>query len=297
MPAPLLMLSASLLFATMGVCVKLASVLYTAGELVFYRSLVGALLIAGTVAWRGGSLRTHLPWQHLGRSTSGTLSLGLWFWCIGGLPLATAMTLNYMSSVWMAVLMLAGSVGLRQRRPDLPVAGWIALGFVGVGLVLQPTFAHDQWLHGAAGLLSGVLAALAYLQVADLGRRGEPGYRVVFYFAVGGLVLGAATLPFTGTSAHGAQGVALLLAIGVLATGAQMLMTRAYAEGRALSNAGLHYMGLVFSYAYGMLLFGDSLSLASVSGMVAIVAAGIGATLQQPRDAPAGFRQTRPPAV
>ena len=37
--APLLMLGASLLFATMGVCVKLASELYPAGEIVFYRDL------------------------------------------------------------------------------------------------------------------------------------------------------------------------------------------------------------------------------------------------------------------
>ena len=43
--APLLMVLASLLFATMGVCVKLASALYGAGEIVFYRGLVGMLFI------------------------------------------------------------------------------------------------------------------------------------------------------------------------------------------------------------------------------------------------------------
>jgi drug/metabolite transporter (DMT)-like permease len=45
MSAPLLMLTASLLFAIMGVCVKFASTQYSAGEMVFYRSLVGAVFM------------------------------------------------------------------------------------------------------------------------------------------------------------------------------------------------------------------------------------------------------------
>ena len=42
LPAPVLMILASFLFATMSVCVKLASELYETGEIVFYRGLVGA---------------------------------------------------------------------------------------------------------------------------------------------------------------------------------------------------------------------------------------------------------------
>ena len=41
----------------------------------------------------------------------GVASLTLWFYAIGGgLPLATAMTLNYMSSVWMALFLIGGAV-------------------------------------------------------------------------------------------------------------------------------------------------------------------------------------------
>lgn len=40
------MLLAALLFASMGVCVKLASSHFNAFELVFYRGLVGMLLMA-----------------------------------------------------------------------------------------------------------------------------------------------------------------------------------------------------------------------------------------------------------
>ena len=39
------MVIASFLFATMGVCVKLASAHYAPGEIIFYRGMVGALLM------------------------------------------------------------------------------------------------------------------------------------------------------------------------------------------------------------------------------------------------------------
>src|SRR4029079_7646724 len=49
--APVLMILASFLFASMGVCVKLASAYYPAGEIVFYRGLTGTLLLAGLTRW------------------------------------------------------------------------------------------------------------------------------------------------------------------------------------------------------------------------------------------------------
>ena len=64
--APLLMLGASLLFATMGVCVKLAAEIYPAGEIVFYRGLVGMLF-----AWLLSRSRGSSPWM---RSRPASLS-------------------------------------------------------------------------------------------------------------------------------------------------------------------------------------------------------------------------------
>src|SRR5689334_16847091 len=108
MSAPLLMVAASFLFATMGVCVKLASTQYTAGEIVFYRGLMGAILMAIFARSRGISLRTAVPAMHFWRSLSGVIALSLWFYALSYLPLPTAMTLNYMSSVWMALFLIGG---------------------------------------------------------------------------------------------------------------------------------------------------------------------------------------------
>ena len=283
MPAPLLMLCASFLFATMSVCVKLASADYSSGEIVLYRSVVGICFIAILTRLRGGTLRTAVPGMHFWRCLSGVSALCLWFYAIGKLPLATAVTLNYMSSVWMALFLIGGSVMFGAARLDGRLVGAVLLGFVGVALVLRPTIEQNQAWNGLAGLFSGMLSAMAYLQVTTLGRAGEPGYRIVFYFSVAGLVAGAALTLVTGAHSHTLHGLGLLLAIGVLATTAQILLTKAYAIGRVLSNAGLQYMGILFSFIYGVWLFDDPVTWSAVVGIGLIVAAGLAATLLRAR--------------
>ncbi|MCE4536231.1 DMT family transporter [Pelomonas sp. P7] len=288
MPAPLLMVLATFLFATMGVCVKLASEFYAASEIVMYRGLVGMAMTAFISRQRGLSLRTALPGMHLWRSISGVTSLCLWFYAIGKLPLATAMTLNYMSSVWMALFLLGGAVLLGAQRLDWKLMASVLLGFVGVALILRPTLDQQQLWHGLAGLLSGMLAAMAYLQVTALGRAGEPELRVVFYFSAGGAIAGAVVTAVTqgGLQWHSAWGATLLLAVGLLATTAQLSLTRAYSTGKPLVNACLQYLGIVFSFVYGMLLFKDALTLSATVGMLLIIGAGLAATLLRNKAAP-----------
>ena len=276
--APLLMLGAALLFSMMAVCVKWAAALYGAGELVFYRCLIGALFIAAIARLRRTSLRTAMPSMHFWRSASGVFALLLWFYAIGGLPLATAMTLNYMSSVWMALFLIGGAVMLGAARVDGRLVASVLTGFAGVALVLRPTLEQQQLWSGLAGLLSGLLSAMAYLQVTALARAGEPTERIVFYFSIGGLMVGALWMLLQGSSAHSPRGLALLLAIGLLATTAQVMMTRAYRIGHTLSNASLQYLGIVFSFGFGVLLFDDAVTWMALAGMALIVGAGLAAT-------------------
>jgi len=286
--APLLMLTASLLFACMGVGVKLASSQYDAGEIVLYRSLVGLALMTLALRWRRQSWRTPVAGMHLWRCASGTTALCLWFTAIAGLPLATAMTLNYMSSVWIALFLIGGAVLMQVPGSGRGIDGRLVLavlaGFAGVAMVLRPTMAQDQLWYGLIGLLSGLLAATAYLQVTALGRIGEPGERIVFYFSLSGVLAGLGlTLASGGFHGHDLRGVALLVVIGVLATAAQWMMTLAYARGATLGIAALQYMGIVFSFAFGVLVFHDPITLLSVAGMVLIIGAGVAATFLRSR--------------
>jgi drug/metabolite transporter (DMT)-like permease len=274
------MVSASLLFALMGVCVKLASPMYSAGEIVFYRSVLGLVLMAGLMRWRGMPLRTPVPAMHFWRSAGGTTALCLWFYAIGGLPLATAMTLNYMSSVWIALFLIGGAVLVGGQALDGRLVATVLAGFAGVAMTLRPTIAQDQLWHGLMALLSGMLAATAYLQVSALGRVGEPGERVVLYFSLSGVVAGAGlALLMGGPHAHTARGAALLLATGLLATAAQWMMTRAYGTGATLGIAALQYLGIVFSFGFGVWWFNDPVTPLSLVGMLLIIAAGVAATL------------------
>jgi S-adenosylmethionine uptake transporter len=279
LPASVLMILASFLFASMGVCVKLASDRYSSGEIVFYRGVIGAVMLFLVARARGGSLKTRVPAMHFWRAASGVSSLFMWFYAIGHLPLATAMTLNYMSSVWMALFLLGGAVMLGAGKVDPRLVFTVLLGFGGVALILQPTLDSDQMFAGLIGLLSGVLSATVYLQVASLGRLGEPDYRIGFYFSIGGTVAGALWAFATGFHPHSFGGALLLLAVGLLATTAQLLMTRAYAIGRPLVNASLQYLGIAFAFVYGVVLFADAVTWAALGGMTLIVAAGLSATL------------------
>ena len=198
-------------------------------------------------------------------------------------------SLNSMSSVWLALFVVAGSLlsaGDGRSSVSAGLVLSVMAGFAGVALVLRPTIDQQQVWYGLAGLMSGMAAALAYLHVAALGRVGEPEDRIVFYFSVGGIVLGGVLVALQGGPApHTVQGLGLILAVGILATTAQLLMTRAWAIGHPLVNAALQYLGIAFSVALGVWVFDDPLGAATLLGMALIVCAGITATRMRSRAA------------
>jgi drug/metabolite transporter (DMT)-like permease len=297
--APWMMVLASMLFALMGVCVKFASTHYGAGEIVLYRSLMGLVLMAGLLRLRGLSWRTAVPAMHFWRSACGTTALCLWFYAIGVLPLATAMTLNYTAPVWIALFLMGGTVllGPGKAGVDGRLVTAVMAGFAGVLLVLRPTLHPEQLWGGLIALLSGLISAMAYLQVSALGRVGEPGERVVLYFSLTGVVAGLAlALASGGLHAHTLHGGLLLLAIGALATVAQWLMTSAYAAGSAMAISALQYLGIGYAFVLGVWLFDDPVTASALAGMALIVGAGIAATQLRSR-APRnddGRRETSP---
>ncbi len=290
------MLFASFVFAIMGVCVKLASELYSTSEIVMYRGIIGVLFMTTFIKLRGGTFATPLPRQHLWRGLVGVTALWLWFYSIGKLPLAAAMTLNYTAPIWIAAILFTIGWWRHGNRFEWSLVLAIATSFLGVAMLLQPSMHADQWFAGIVALISGFLTALAYLQVRRLGQMGEPEYRVVFYFSLTGLVAGLCGALFAaavsaGSAAiwqpHTARGIALLLGTGACATTAQMAMTRAYRLGNTLVTANLQYTCIVFSSIWGILIWGDLLSWIGWLGMVVILASGITATFYNARNAKA----------
>jgi drug/metabolite transporter (DMT)-like permease len=258
------MLLAAFLFASMSVCVKFASAYFNSAELVLSRGLIGMALLAWLARSQGVALATRYPRMHAWRAFIGVISLGGWFYAIAHLPLATAVTLNYMSSVWIAAFLVGGALINWRPSPDTPRPALqgpllltVAAGFGGVVLLLRPSLGEgvDQALGALVGL--------------------------------GSVVAGGAAVLVTGHSPWPGWPALWLLPIGVLAAGGQLCMTRAYASAHnpraTLVVANLQYSGIVFGALYGMAVFGDVIPPLGWLGMALIIGSGIVATALRAR--------------
>jgi drug/metabolite transporter (DMT)-like permease len=268
------MVVAGLLFAGMGVFVKLGAAHFSSAEMVFYRSLFGVLVVLTVVRARGLSARTPNWRVHVWRSLAGFGGMMLLFYVIGILPLSTATTLNYTSPLFMVLL----STLVLKRRPLPWLVVAVVLGFVGVVLLLQPTFGAGQAVAGLLGLASGLCASVAYLTTHQLGRLGEPAWRIVLYFTAVS-TLGAGTFALIdGFHSIGRDGLLVLLGLGVSATLGQLAMTRAYREGDTLTVGSLAYSTVVFTTLFSILLWHEAVSITSWLAIALIIASGVLAT-------------------
>src|SRR5258708_21722261 len=266
------MIGAGFMFAAMGVFVKLGAEHFDAAELAFYRNFVGLLIVGALVAARRASLRTSHGTAHFMRGLVGSISLIGYFYGMTKLPLATAQTLNYTSPIFLAI---ATVVVLGEKFSYWLVAA-IALGFVGVAILLQPTLNGAKEAAALIGLFSGVFAAWAYLSVRTLGKLGEPDYRVVFWFTVIGSILCAAwqlsTSHFHSLSWSNAW---IVLGVGACGTFAQLAMTRAYRTGNTLVAGALSYSTLVFGAVLSYFVWSAKLAPRKWLGMGVIIRSGI----------------------
>lgn len=269
------MLVAAALFALMSVQVKHLSASFSPAELVFYRSVFGLLAIWSMIAitrrqWLAPLATRHLR-AHFWRGLAGFTALVLFFYAIARLPLATAVTLNYTAPLFLA----AFSAWWLHERHGRGLVGAVLLGFVGIVLLLRPQVQGQAWLPALAGVSSGMLAAVAYVHVKQLGQLGEPEWRVVFYFTLLATLGGAAWMGVAGFHRPQAEDWPWLIGIGVTATLAQLALTRAYHRGRTLTVGALAYSTVGFSAIYGVVLFGERLPIQAWLGMAVVALAGI----------------------
>lgn len=283
------MLFAGACFALMGVFVKLGGVWFSSHELVFYRSLVGLLLLAAGISLhrglRGGQriFGPHTGLQ-IRRGLVGFVALATFFYALARLPLSVAITLNYASPLFLTLLM-PWQLGERPSRTQYAT---VAAGFIGVLLMLRPWQSDaDDLAAGLVGLFSGVMAAFAYIHVRKLGRLQEPEWRTVFWFALV-CALGAGVLASVDGGWHGVFSLdqaALLLALGVFATLGQLAMTRAYRIGQTVVVASFAYSTVVYASLLDVLIFKVEMPIMAWVGICFTVLAGVQAARLNERTA------------
>jgi len=265
------MLVAALGFGVMGALVKSGAQHFSNAELVFYRSVFGLVVIYAYIAHRKLPLRTPVIGMQVSRAFVGLISLALFFHAIAHLPLATAITLNYTSALFLAAL----TPFLLHEKPKPILLGAIALGFLGIMLLLRPSFSNQNMLAGALGLLSGFGASLAYVHVKQLGKLQEPDWRTVFYFTCISTIASGLWMLFDHFSAVSWQDLPLLLGLGVSATIGQLAMTRAYRTGNTLIVASLAYTTVIFATVLGVIFWQESLHASEYLAIGIIILSGV----------------------
>ena len=277
------MLLASLLFAGMGVFAKMLSASMPSLEVVFFRNVFGVLIIGGSLLHRPIRGEGGRPWLLFFRGFIGFLALLMFFYDIAHIPLGEAMTYSKTSPIWTAIF---AYIFLHEV---LSAKQWLAVlvGFVGIVLITDPfTTPFDKY--DLLGILSGMGAALAYTSVRELKRYYDTRAIVLSFMGVGTLgplllmlaapFVDAPQLDFLFASFEAPHGImwVQIVAMGLLATLAQVFMTKAYGETKAGIVGAVSYSNIAFSILFGLLFLGDPWpDIIKFLGIILIVVSGV----------------------
>jgi len=262
----------SLLFASMGVCVRTAGHHLPNEMVVFFRNASGLVALTPWLVRHGvgrgvRGLATGCLHLHLVRALSGLAAMYCFFYALARLPLAEAMLFNFTMPLFIPLV-----AWLWLREPVTPtLAAATLVGFIGVLLILRPTVAGIPPA-AAIGLFSGLFAAVAMVSIRRL-TRSEPTTRIVFYFGLIASTVSAVPLLWRWQTPPAALWLPLI-ASGVLATGGQLLLTRAYACAPAAQIGPFVYLAVVFAGVIGWVSWDEVPTLPAVAGMLIVCFAG-----------------------
>jgi len=282
------MLFASLLFAAMGAFAKLSSEHMSSLEVVFFRNVFGVLIIGFAVLKSPLKSVGGKPFLLFFRGFMGFTALLAFFYNIAHISLGDAMTFSKTSPIFTALFAWA------FLSEKLSKKAWLAvfIGFIGIVMITQPSGLGFS-KYDILGIFSGVGAALAYTSVRELKKYYDTRAIVLSFMSVG--TIGPLILLFISAHAKYPLGISIpeldfmlgtfvmpsgvvwlyVLAMGLLATLAQVYMTKAYGASKAGIIGAVSYTNIPFSIAVGLFL-GDSLpSIITTAGIILIISAGI----------------------
>ena len=205
------------------------------------------------------------------------LGIAAMFMALRYLPLADAVAIAFVMPFFMLLLghfVLGEVVGPRRMLACL-------VGFAGTLLVVQPSFTTVGW----PALLPVFVAAnfsVFMLITRQLAKHTDP----VGLQAVNGVMAVAVVIPFlllgTVWQAAPLQIIApsgwqwsLLIGIGVLGTGAHLLMTWALRYAPSATLAPMQYLEIPFATVLGLVIFADLPDPVATLGIAIIMAAGL----------------------
>lgn len=257
------MFYSALAFSLANVFVKQLSHL-PAMEIVFFRCLLGSIFCfyglrrAGT-DWKGSNRK-----QLALRGLFGTTALYFFFVTVQNIPLASAMTIQYLSPIFttiIAVFLLGESVKRMQ---------WLfyAIAFSGV-LFIERFDTRISFFFIIIGVISAFCSGVAYNLVRSLREREHP-LTVVLHFQLIGVIAGFLFTIFNWRAPRGWDWLYLFL-VGLSSQFGQIFLTNALQKEKAASVAIVNYSGLIYGLLFGWFVFGEAQTIESVIGMSLVV--------------------------
>lgn len=266
--------------APMGDAVaKLLSGTIPIGQLLLVRFAVQAAVLVPLVLitnrpWR---LRGRLLWLAILRTVLHIIGIGAMFSALQYLPLADAVAIAF---VMPFIMLLLGKYVLNEEVGSRRL-GACVVGFIGTLLVIQPSFVEVGW-PALLPLVVAVDFALFMLVTRQLAKDTDP----VGLQAVSGIMASVVLLPLL--LIGDAAGIAplsltlpdqttnwLLLAIGLLGTGAHLLMTWSLRYAPSATLAPMQYLEIPVATAFGWLIFRDLPNGLASLGICITIAAGL----------------------
>ncbi len=245
-------LFAAVCLTAMFACVKIAS---SRGvhvlESVFYRQLMGMiLLIPVALAGPGlSALKTTRPWTHASRMAVGMVAMSLNFLSFALLPIAEATAIGFMVPIvatLLSIVLLSEAVGVHRWAA-------IAVGLVGVFIVIQPGDGHIPLTGALVGLAGVAMTAWVSIIIRKLGQTESP-VTTMFWFSLSSLVPLTIAMLFVGTTHDpGTWGVIGLL--GVFGAAAQLAITSSLRFAPVSVVLPMDYSSLIWATLIGYLIW------------------------------------------
>lgn len=257
------MFLSTLAFALANVFVKQVGHLPTM-EIVFFRCAFGVIfcyvgLRKANADWRGSNRKMLFL-----RGLFGTIALYLFFTTVQNIPLASAMTIQYLSPIFTTIIAI---FLLKEKVKHLQ---WVfyAMAFSGV-LLIEQFDARISPFYLAIGVISAFCSGMAYNLVRSLREREHP-LTVVLHFQLFGFVAGLVFIFFEWQTPHGFDWLYLIL-IGVFSQIGQIFLTNALQKEKAASVAIINYTGLIYGISIGWIVFGETQTSVALFGMLLVV--------------------------
>lgn len=255
------MIISSFAFSLMHLCVK-ALPHIPVFELVFFRCIVSLVLSFIALKKKSISVLGNNRKVLLARGIFGVTALTLFFITLQNIPLAGAVTIQYLSPIFTALFAIWLLKEKMQNRQWL----FFLLAFLGVFLLKGFDISGQiSFKFVCIGMLSACFSGLAYNCIRLL-RSTEHPLVVVFYFPLVATPIMGVLSFFQWVPPQGLDWAYLIL-LGIITQVAQIYMTKGIQSDLAGNIMTYKYIGVLFAFTYGYFFFGETYSLMSLFGI------------------------------